>query len=233
MPGRVARGGESVPGDPVDRAAVRVRRMGLQDLGEVVGGHRASFPNGFFARLGPRFLRRYYRTFLDGPLAVALVVEVAGIPSGYLVGVLDPVQHRRLLLTYHGVALAACGLFGLIRRPQVMARFVATRIRRYLVVLTRSANRAAELEDGPRIAVLSHIVVARQARGRGLGTVLVDTFIAQARDAGRERACLVTLTGPTGAGSFYEKSGWRHTRDATGVDGRRLSYYERDLLGVA
>ncbi|KRB73141.1 hypothetical protein ASE01_20450 [Nocardioides sp. Root190] len=49
--------------------------MDLQDLQPVVQAHLTTFPRGFFARLGSRFLTRYFRTFLDGPLAVALVVE--------------------------------------------------------------------------------------------------------------------------------------------------------------
>lgn len=229
-PGRTAPGtGGTEPNEPADEVTVSIRRMGLQDLPDVVAAHRQHFPNGFFARLGPRFLRRYYRTFLDGPLAVALIVEVSGVPSGYLVGVLDPVQHRRLLLTYHGVALAACGLFGLMRRPTVLTRFVLTRARRYLTALRRSRDRVIESVDGPRIAVLSNVVVAEHARGLGLGTLLVDAFLAQARDVGRDRACLVTVAGPDGAGSFYTKSGWQHTRDATGADGQRLSHFERDL----
>lgn len=215
--------------ESVDRPPVRIRRMGLQDLPDVVAAHRQHFPDGFFARLGPRFLGRYYRTFLDGPLAVALIVEMSGVPSGYLVGVLDPVQHRRLLLTYHGVALAVCGLLGLTRRPRVLARFLVTRSRRYLNALRRSRDLATDTVNVPRLAVLSHVVVAENARGHGLGTLLVDAFLAQAREAGRERACLVTITGPEGAGAFYAKSGWSHTRDATGVDGRRLSYFEREL----
>lgn len=233
MSGYAAMDGEAVSGGPVDSAAVKVRRMGLQDLTNVVRDHRSNFPDGFFARLGPRFLRRYYRTFLDGPLAVALVVEVAGVPSGYLVGVLDPVQHRRLLLTYHGVALAVCGLAGLMRRPRVLARFLATRVRRYLTALTRRRTGSSGASDGPRLAVLSHLVVADHARGTGLGTVLVDVFIDQAREAGRDRACLVTIAGPTGAGAFYARSGWEHTGDATGADGQRLSYYQRDLSAAA
>ncbi len=207
--------------------------MGLQDIPAVVDAHRANFPHGFFARLGPRFLRRYYRTFLDGPLAVALVVELAGGPAGYLVGVLDPVQHRRLLLTYHGFALAVCGLLGLMRRPTVLTRFLATRVRRYSSALTRSRGGSFGTESGPRLAVLSHVVVSNDARGRGLGTLLVDAFVEQARGAGRDRACLVTIAGSTGAGAFYDKVGWRHARDSTGVDGQQLSYYELDLSGAA
>ncbi|NHA01282.1 GNAT family N-acetyltransferase [Nocardioides sp. W3-2-3] len=192
-----------------------------------------SFPRGFFARLGPRFLRRYYRTFLDGPLAVALVVEVAGMPAGYLAGILDPAPHRRLLLAYHGLALATCGLLGLMRRPAVLAKFLVTRARRYVVALLVRNHATVKHFAGPRLAVLSHVVVAKDCRGSGLGTVLVDAFLDHARAAQRDRACLVTIAGTGGAGEFYAKSGWTHIRDSTGVDGRRLSYYERDLHKVA
>ena len=76
-------------------ARFQLRRMGLQDLHVVTDMHMAEFREGFFVRLGARFLRRYYRTFLDGPLATALVCESDGAVCGYLVGVLDPTAHPR------------------------------------------------------------------------------------------------------------------------------------------
>lgn len=210
---------------------VRLRRMGLQDLEEVVDAHLAAFPAGFFARLGRHFLIRYYRTFLDGPLAVAIVAEDSGEMRGYLVGILDPTRHRRLLLNYHGMSLAAWGFIGLMRRPVLLVRFAGTRARRYVRTLW-SHRIVPDSSDAARApAVLSHLVVAPTARDGGLGTRLVEAFLHQAIGAGCRQACLVTVAGPDGAGEFYERIGWTPGATRRGADGRRLAYYRLDLGG--
>lgn len=206
---------------------VRIRRMGLQDLPGVVAAHLACFPRGFFARLGRRFVTRYYRTFLDGPIAVALVAELDSRVVGYLVGVLDPPQHRHLVLAYHGLGLMALGLVGLLRHPGLLAAFIKTRSRRYVNAWVRRGQDPASAPV--RWAVLSNVVVADGDRGKGVGAALVSNFLAQASDASCDRACLVTLAGPEGAGGFYVKHGWTYRESRPGTDGRTLEHYEHQL----
>lgn len=151
---------------------------------------------------------------------------------GYLVGILDPTRHRRLLLNYHGVSLAARGLFGLMCRPVLLVRFAATRARRYVRALCRGHRGDSEPSGRSRApAVLSHPVVERRARDGGLGTRLVEAFLHQAIGAGCRQACLVTIAGPDGAGAFYEKIGWTKVATRRGADGRMLAYHDLELDG--
>lgn len=206
---------------------VSVRSMREQDVPGVVSAHLLAFADGFFARLGRKFLTRYYRTFCDGPFAVALVAETDGHACGYLVGIVDPSQHRRVLLSDHGRLLAWWGFLGLARRPLLLMRFVATRSKRYAAALLRA--RHTDQAEPERVAVLSHIVVAPERRGDGVGTALVDHFLGRAVAAGCERACLVTIAGSGGAGDFYSQMGWTYIQSRLSVDHRRLAYYELDL----
>lgn len=217
-------------GAPDDRSA-RVRRMGLHDVPFAVQAHLEHFPEGFFARLGPRFLTRYYRTFIEGPPACALVAESDGQLLGYLTGIFDPQEHRRLVVQYHGKALAADALLGMVRRPAVAYSFLATRARRYLSALRRYRSKAptAAGSSGDSCAVLSHVVVTKSERARGLGAELVSAFLAEATGAGCTKACLVTMDGPDGAGPFYERLGWRRSPRSSSADGRPLLHYEIDL----
>ena len=210
--------------------SVRVRRMGLQDLPFVVEAHLAHFPDGFFARLGRGFLTRYYRTFLDGPLATAIVAEIDGVATGYLAGILRGPEHRQLMLQHHGVALVLAGAGGMVRHPTVGLTFFVTRLGRYASAIRRH-RRGAPSGAAPttRPAVLSHIVVAQPRRCRGMGSTLIDRFLKEAREAGRTHACLVTMEGELGAGSFYERRGWRRAGDTTQADGRMLRRYEYAL----
>jgi GNAT superfamily N-acetyltransferase len=211
---------------PDGAGGVRLRRMGLHDLPFVVEQHTSCFPEGFFARLGPRFLTRYYRTFLDGPLSTALVAELDGTVCGYLAGVLEPRHHRRLLLTHHGRSLAASACLGLAVRPRLAFTFVVTRGRRYYTAWVRDRGKTSEgLPMLDSVAILTHVAVTPPSRGAGAGTALVHRFLEEARTAGRADACLVTLAGPAGAGSFYERRGWACTAERRAEDGRYLRYY--------
>ena len=201
--------------------------MGLQDLPYVAGVHSHHFPHGFFARLGRRFLTRYYRTFLDGPSATALVAEVDGEVTGFLAGVLAGPQHRHLVLKHHGAALACAAVIGMARHPAVAVTFLSTRVRRYASSLARHRKGVPHAPLGSEsLAVLTHMVVTQRQRRRGIGTELVNRFLVEAYEAGCTRACLVTLDGPQGAGPFYERLQWRRTATTTQRDGRDLLHYE-------
>lgn len=203
--------------------------MGLQDMPFVVTAHLASFPHGFFARLGPRFLIRYYRTFLDGPLAVAVVSESHGTPTGYLVGILDTRQHRRLLLAHHGTSLVLAACLGMLARPWLAVEFAWTRLRRYSKAVFRDRQRGQAVAPRTDVGVLSHVVVSGSTRCRGTGTALVEEFVAHATAAGCSRCCLVTLAGTAGAGTFYERRGWSRTHQRRSSEGRELLYYALEL----
>ena len=205
---------------------MHLRRMGLQDLTFVTGLHQASFREGFFVRLGARFLRRYYRTFLDGPLSTALICENDGVVCGYLVGVIDPPEHRRLLMQHHGLSLAVNAFATLIWRPGLAVHFLRTRARRYLRALARQPRAtAASASESRRIAVLTYVAVDPSARGRGIGNALVGRFLDEAAAAGRSEACLVTRAGPQGAGAFYAARGWVRVGHSRRADGQPLEHY--------
>lgn len=217
---------------------VVLRRMGLQDLPFIVEAHLAHFGDGFFARLGPRFLARYYRTFLDGPTAVAVIAENDGAPCGYLTGVLHTRQHRNLLLRYHGWGLAVRGCAAMVRHPRAGLTFVATRLPRYVRGLRRSlaptppnsgtANTFAPPATIGDTAVLTHVVVSEPRRLRGVGTLLVEHFLDLATQAGCATAALVTSADPAGAAAFYEARGWTK-RDSVATDGKPLWRYTLNL----
>lgn len=219
-------GAEATPGSGSGASpSIQLRRMGLQDLAFVTGLHRATFREGFFVRLGARFLSRYYRTFLDGPLATALVCEKEGVVCGYLVGVLDPPEHRRLLFRHHGLSLAACAFASLIWRPGLALHFLRTRARRYLRAIARRSTVSAAAVATRKVAVLTYVAVDPAVRGNGIGYALVGKFLDEAAAAGRSEARLVTLAGPQGAGEFYAAQGWTRVGESRRADGQPLEHY--------
>ena len=169
--------------------------------------HAETLPHGFFVELGHRFLRAYLATFVASPHAAVLLLTMQDAPVGMVAGILRPRSHRRWVLRHRGVRLALLGGLALAARPRLALRFGRTRIARYRRAWSRrSTSQAPEPEGQP--AVLSHVAVAPGAQGAGLGTMLVDAFVAAARDAGSPRVVLVTLAGENGAAGFYRRHGW-------------------------
>lgn len=191
--------------------------------------HAAQLPHGFFARLGTPFLQGYYRAFARSPHAIALHASVDGRPAGALVGTVGHRAHYRWMLHAEGRRLLVTAVLGFVRSPQLAWRFLRTRGLRYLRGvrrLERDGDRTSAPSAQPgRTAVLTHVSVMDDAKGYGVGTVLVEAFLTEAARGGATKARLSTLAGPEGAGGFYDRLGWKHVADATDYDGRRIEIY--------
>ncbi|GAB2873473.1 GNAT family N-acetyltransferase [Streptomyces mayteni] len=209
--------------------------MRADDLPFVVREHRHHFPDGFFARLGPAFLRTYTGTYVSGPDGRAYLAELSGAPVGFLVGVTDPAAHRRHVLRGHGVRLALRAVWGLALRPRLALHFLRTRLTRYgrKLLVRRSGPGSGVPPTEGVTAVLAHVAVAAEARSLGIGTALIDRFVADAAYRGCARVSLVTAAGPEGAGRYYERLGWRAQGESRTPDGRVLAAYFLPLRGAS
>ena len=211
-------------------AVVVVRPMRHRDQAFAAALHEAALPHGFFGRLGRGFLSAYHETFIASPHAVAYVAETRDGRVGYLVGTFGP--HSAWVLRNRGTKLAARGVLALLARPAELAFFLRTRTASYLQRLVQAvAGRTggARTQRAQAPAVLTHVAVAAQARGQGVGEALVDAFLTAARDSGATEACLVTLAGEHGAGSFYRRLGWELKERRQDRDGRPIEHFCRRL----
>lgn len=218
---------EPSPREPHPQAApaVDLRPMTHRDLQFVTREHRRHFPDGFFPRLGPRFLAAYYRTFLDSPAARAYVAVIDDRPAAYLVGVIDPAAHRRHIIARHRTTLVLRAVAALSLRPALALQFTRTRLPRYGRALLDRPGSRAPLDPKP-IAVLTHVAVTPVHQSRGLGSALIDQFARDAAAAGRIRVSLVTAAGTHGAGGYYARLGWRLGDSHRNPDGRWLTTYD-------
>ena len=208
------------PGD----GSVRTARRGDERFTAAL--HREALEHGFFADLGPAFLRAYHRTFIDSPHAVGYLASVGDTPVGFLTGVLGPRAHARWVLSHRGVALATVGAASIALRPLVALRFLRTRMGRYVRGWRRHRAVAAPGPVAGVPAVLSHVAVLPGARGAGSGRELVDAFVHACRAAGADRVILLSLEGSAGAGAFYERLGWRRGSVTTTPDGVEMRQWE-------
>lgn len=198
--------------------AVTVRHLTLHDATWSAQLHKRALSVGLFPSLGARFLRRYHRSFIESPFAVALVACADGAPVGFVVGVLHPAAHRRETVRRHGMGLALLGLPSILTRPTVLARFVRTRAGPYARGLWRQLRPApavARVEKPSRVAVLSHIAIEDSLRGQGVGSTLVDAFVCAAADEGSS----IVQTSTVDRSTFYESLGWTAVGSGRTFDG--------------
>lgn len=209
-----------------------VRTMGLRDLDTAAHLHTEHLSQGFFPRLGERFLRSYYRGFVLSPHAVALVVQVDGRAVGMLVGTTRHATHHRWLLRSRGWQLGWSALSALAVRPRAAAFFARTRAARYVKAAWRllaAHSRSAPtdgVESTSEVAVLSHVAVAESHRGCGFASALTDAFLDAVRRSGVAQVQVVT-NADSGAGGFYKQSGWLLVGSYTNHDGERMETYAR------
>lgn len=232
--------------------AVSVRPLRPTDLPNAVTLHLQELESQFVARFGPRFLRRYYRAYLDSPYGLALAA-VAGDPEvpapadgavlGVLLGAVNPRAHYAHLVRHDGPALAGRMALGALARPPLAAELLRTRGWRYARGTVRLlANRrgpgsprgrgpsAPESPAGPAsCGEVTVVVVSPQARGRGVGRALLDAAAAAAWLGGAARLELVTLAGEGSAAAFYERLGWQRAAGVVEHAGERYMRFELAL----
>ena len=212
---------------PPGAGADEVQPLRRDDLRACALLHRELLPDSFFARLGPSFLRSYQRTFIDSPYGIGLTATIASRPVAFLVGTTNERLHYGWVLRHRGLSLAAIGIGALLLRPRLLIFFLRTRARRYLggaLRLTRSRRTPTDIDATPATsaftAQLTHVAVAADCRGSGVGRRLVERFEHHARSAGCTRARLLTRVGDTGARVFYERLGWSEQSEYVDGDGR-------------
>jgi ribosomal protein S18 acetylase RimI-like enzyme len=196
---------------------LRVRPAARGDLPDVVRVHQAAFPGFYMTRLGPPFLRLYYRLVMDYAGGILLVAERAGRVSGFVSGFARPAGFYRLLRKNRPrVALSV--LPALLRSPGLAKRLVTNAGR---------VEDSAREEDGGACELSS---IGVMPGTRGLGSALVAAFVADAQARGAREVYLTTdALDNDRVNEFYRRCGFRLERVTEPVAGRPMNLYAVSL----
>jgi ribosomal protein S18 acetylase RimI-like enzyme len=170
-----------------------VLRTGTEgDAASAATLHAGQIGEGFLSILGPRFLRRLYRRVVLAPGSFLLVVEDNATTVGFLAGSTDVGALYRAFLWRDGAASAlACG--GRLLRSW----------RRALETFRHGSGGAGEGAE------LLAVAVDPAARGRGVGTLLVEEFLMEIGRRGHEAAYVVVAATNETAASMYGRAGFQ------------------------
>ena len=215
-----------------------IRDLTDAHLAQTARLHIRELPVGLFPRLGPQFVKRWHRAFIQSPHAVALSavdIDPDGDErlAGFLVGATDHDAFVHELVGRHRNALAVRAAVALAVRPRLLGLFLRTRAGAYLRLLRRTSTgrrpRDAS-QNGGRVsctAELTAIVITPDLRGTGVGNALVEEFLARCAAAGARTAELSTTSGPASAAGFYSHTGWTEAGRGATFDGQQLLRFRR------
>ncbi|MHB1097266.1 MAG: GNAT family N-acetyltransferase [Gemmatimonadaceae bacterium] len=176
----------------------------------------AAFPNFFMTQLGPSFLREYYSCVVDYSSGILLTEsDVAGC-VGFVAGFIDPPSFYRNLRRRR-VRLTLAAVLQVVSQPRRLSVLFAN---------YRRAGDAAHRHSEPDTAELSSLAVRPDAKGRGVGSLLVQRFIVLARQYGARRVVLTTDAADNdGVNRFYQRLGFDCVGTLETGRGRKLNKY--------
>jgi GNAT superfamily N-acetyltransferase len=217
---------------------VNVRVLVDADLRDAASIHRDVLDMEFLSRLGPAFMRAYYRAWIEAPGSISLAaLDDDGRLLGVLLGASEPATHVRAMVRHRGLGLGIKLVTYASFHPRLAKDLLVTRSRRYARGIsrllatrrTRAPNSQTQRAE-PVVGEITHVLVRSEAQGRGVGRGLVVAAVNAARLAGVEELVLVTPPDLT-ARHFYESLGWRPEgamQSRSGEDFLRFRFIVRD-----
>jgi ribosomal protein S18 acetylase RimI-like enzyme len=167
-------------------ASKEIRNANLYDISEIVRVHQIAFKGFFLDRMGPAFLRAYYRALLDYEGAILLVHrDEKGEIDGFAAGFLEPDRfyahfRRRRMQMLPAIALA------LLRRPNLIFE------------ISRNAGRVARAAE-LNVAAAELASIGTSRRGSGVGSRLLRAFCERSAALGANEVRLTTDRDDNGA----------------------------------
>lgn len=219
--------------------SIQVRQIEVGDIPHAVTLHRDVLDVEFLARCGERYLRRYYRAWIESQGAISLAaVDDNGVLCAVLLGAVDTGGHMSAMVKSHGVALGVSLAGFAITHPRFGKELLVTRWRRYANGIWRIARESLGKRQDNRPSVgspaassvgeITHLLVDRSHQGSGVGRLLVDHAESIAQSHGVEEMTLVTPP-EMAARKFYERLGWEVDGTLTSRSGEEFVKYRHRI----
>jgi ribosomal protein S18 acetylase RimI-like enzyme len=197
-----------------------IRPMLESEVEAVVEIHIATFPGFFLSFLGRDFLALLYRSIRAAPEGVVLVATGEEGIQGFAAGVTSQESFYRRLVRTQWWRFAMSALGAAIRRPSVIPR------------LLRALRRSSEAKQSAAAAALMSIGVRPESEGKGIGSLIIESFCREMATRGVTEVCLTTdRDDNVRAKRFYERHGFHVSNSFVTREGRAMFEYARTLRG--
>jgi ribosomal protein S18 acetylase RimI-like enzyme len=195
-----------------------VRELEPSDLEGVLDVHMEAFQGFFLSFLGRRFLFELYGAILNDPSGIAYVYEDDAVLVGFVAGTDQPAGFYGRLIKQKWWRFGLASIGPVLSRPGIIPR------------LLRAFTKPKDVAHLEHSGMLMSIAVHPDAHGRGIGRVLVKSFL---QEAAKRNLRFVTLTtdkfNNERTNTFYQKYGFECRREFETPEGRWMYEYMIDL----
>lgn len=199
--------------------AFQLREMYMDDVRDVVMIHLTSFRGFFLSILGRSFLKELYAGILDDPTRIAFVFENDTNLYGFVAGTDSPEGFYKRLLRQRWWRFTLASIKPVLRNPKIVPRLLG------------AFKRGEQTDVRENCAMLMSIAVDPEYQGQGIGKLLVDAFLKEAKERGVGQVNLTTDKLDNDAvNAFYLKSGFRLYSSFITPEGREMNEYVIDLV---
>lgn len=190
-----------------------------KDIPAIVRVHQRAFPKFLMTLLGPAFLKVYYRTVLDYPDGIFLVLrDERDELQGFVAGFAQSERFYQLLGEQRKWMMLSAATY-LVVRPHLWRRVFDN----MKMVDNRSNAGSSKFMD----VELASIGVDPDNGRRGYGKVLVNSFIDKAKGKAAASVSLTTdACNNSSVNEFYISLGFNLLSRSERAGGRLMNHYE-------
>jgi ribosomal protein S18 acetylase RimI-like enzyme len=191
-----------------------IRTMTSIDCDRVVCIHLDAFKGFFLSFLGSRFLSAFYHAVIGDSSGITLIIENEGRMTGFVFGTTQPAGLYSRLLRRKWLQFAWAAFPAFLHHPAILPR------------LLRAFSTPKQKLPAENCATLMSIAVAPTSQGQGIGKLLAQAFIDEARARGSQYVNLTTdAVNNDAANYFYQSLGFHQVRKFTTPEGRIMNEY--------
>lgn len=190
------------------------RDLEENDCKDVVNIHVHSFQGFFLTFMGTSFLTLLYHATIADPSGIAIIAEKENETTGFVTGTSQPSGFYKRLLKKHILGFGVASLQGFLRNPSILPR------------LLRAFSMPGQPLPAVNCATLMSVAVDPDCQNLGIGKLLVNAFIEEARSRGSQFVNLTTdAVNNETANHFYKSLGFELFRKYTTPEGRIMNEY--------
>ena len=164
--------------------------------------------------MGSAFLTLLYRAIITDSSGIAIIAEQKNKIIGFVTGTSQLPGFYKRLLKKHLIGFLKASLKGFFRRPSILPH------------LLRAFSMPGQPLPAENCATLMSIAVDPDYQNRGIGKLLVNAFIKEARSRGSQYVNLFTDALDNDAvNRFYQSLGFKEVRTYTTPEKRAMKEY--------